>query len=71
MKDGRTHLAHKAEHAIDLETGAIVGFTVHGAARQRQRVSRPGQSRHQRPINYQICVDVLGASVLKYAQLMP
>jgi transposase len=22
MKDGRTHLAHKAEHAIDLETGA-------------------------------------------------
>src|SRR5207249_8841654 len=24
MKDGRTHLAHKAEHAIDLETGAIV-----------------------------------------------
>ena len=28
MKDGRTHLAHKAEHAIDLETGAIVGVTV-------------------------------------------
>jgi len=25
MKDGRIHLAHKAEHAIDLETGAIVG----------------------------------------------
>ena len=24
MKDGRTHLAHKAEHAVDLETGAIV-----------------------------------------------
>ena len=21
MKDGRTHLAHKAEHAVDLETG--------------------------------------------------
>jgi transposase len=31
MKDGRTHLAHKAEHAIDLETGAIVGATVQGA----------------------------------------
>jgi len=28
MKDGRTHLAHKAEHAIDLKTGAIVGVTV-------------------------------------------
>src|SRR2546426_11155872 len=26
MKDGRTHLAHKAEHAIDLESGAIVAF---------------------------------------------
>src|SRR3954469_15837597 len=31
MKDGRTHLAHKAEHAIDLETGAIVGATVPSA----------------------------------------
>ena len=31
MKDGRTHLAHKAEQAIDLETGAIVGITVQGA----------------------------------------
>jgi hypothetical protein len=24
MKDGRTHLAYKAEHAVDLETEAIV-----------------------------------------------
>src|SRR5579863_10298232 len=31
MKDGRTHLAHKAEHAIDMETGAIVAVTLHGA----------------------------------------
>jgi transposase len=33
MKDGRTHLAHKAEHAVDLATGAIVGVTVQGADR--------------------------------------
>ena len=33
MKDGRTHLAHKAEHAIALDTGAIVGVTVQGADR--------------------------------------
>jgi Transposase DDE domain len=31
MKDGRTHLAHKAEHAVDLATGAIVAVTVQGA----------------------------------------
>jgi transposase len=31
MKDGRWRLAHKAEHAVDLETGAIVAVTVHGA----------------------------------------
>ena len=31
MKDGRTHLAHKAEHTVDLETGAVVGVTVQGA----------------------------------------
>ena len=33
MKDGRTHLAHKAEHAVDLETGAIVAVTVQPADR--------------------------------------
>jgi transposase len=31
MKDGRTHLAHKAEHAVDMETGAIVGVTIQRA----------------------------------------
>lgn len=31
MKDGRTHLAHKAEHAVDMDTGAIVAVTLHGA----------------------------------------
>ena len=31
MKDGRTRLAHKAEHAVDLETGAVVGITVQDA----------------------------------------
>ena len=33
MKDGRTHLAHKAEHAVDLDTGAIVTVTVQPADR--------------------------------------
>ncbi len=31
MKDGRTHLAHKAEHAVDLETGALLAVTIQGA----------------------------------------
>src|SRR6266566_1557920 len=31
MKDGRTHLAHKAEHAVDLDTGAVVAVTLEGA----------------------------------------
>ena len=33
MKDGRTHLAHKAEHAVDLKTGAIVAVTLQPANR--------------------------------------
>jgi len=33
MKDGRTHLAHKAEHATDLDSGAIVGVTLQPADR--------------------------------------
>jgi len=28
MKDGRTHLAHKYEYAVDLESGALVAVTV-------------------------------------------
>ncbi len=28
MKDGRTHLAHKAEHAVDLKTGAVLAVTL-------------------------------------------
>jgi len=31
MKDGRTHLAHKAEHAVDLETGAVLAVTLQPA----------------------------------------
>src|SRR4029453_3914994 len=31
MKDQRTHLAHKAEHAVDLDTGAVVAVTVQDA----------------------------------------
>jgi transposase len=31
MKDGRTHLAHKAEHAVDLSSGALLALTVQGA----------------------------------------
>ena len=31
MKDGRTHLAHKAEHAVDLDTGAVVAVTLQAA----------------------------------------
>jgi transposase len=31
MKDHRTHLAHKAEHAIDLEIGAVVAVRIQDA----------------------------------------
>lgn len=33
MKDGRTRMAHKAEHAVDLETGAVVALTLQPADR--------------------------------------
>lgn len=33
MKDGRTHLAHKAEHAVDMDTGAILAVTLQPADR--------------------------------------
>ena len=33
MKDGRTHLAHKSEHAVDLASGAILAATLQPASR--------------------------------------
>jgi transposase len=33
MKDGRTKLAHKAEHAVDLASGAVLAVTVQPAER--------------------------------------
>ena len=41
MKDGRTHLAHKAEHAVDMETGAVVATGRAGRSRGRQGISQP------------------------------
>ena len=31
MKDGSTHLAHKLEHAVDMDSGAVVAVTVQEA----------------------------------------
>jgi transposase len=31
MKDGRTHLAHKQEHAVDMDSGVVVAVTVQAA----------------------------------------
>lgn len=31
MKDGTTHLAYKPEHAVDLDTGAVVAAEIHAA----------------------------------------
>ena len=31
MKDGRTHMAHKVEHAIDMDSGAITAVVLHPA----------------------------------------
>ncbi|GAC1664563.1 MAG: transposase [Steroidobacteraceae bacterium] len=33
LKDGRTHLAYKPEHAVDLDTGAVVAAEMHPADR--------------------------------------
>src|SRR5918993_193299 len=41
LKDGRTHLAYKPEHAVDLDTGAIVAAEVH-AADQGDTATLPG-----------------------------
>ena len=32
MKDGRTHLAHKVEHGVDMDSGAVMAVTLEGGA---------------------------------------
>jgi transposase len=41
LKDGRTHLAYKPEHAVDLDTGAVVAAEMH-AADQGDTSTMPG-----------------------------
>ena len=31
MKDGSTHMAHKAEHAVDMDSGAVIAVTLQAA----------------------------------------
>ena len=40
MKDGRTHFAYKAEQAVDLESGTILGVTVQGGSKGGHGVVR-------------------------------
>ena len=71
MKDGRTHLAHKAEHAIDMDTGALVAVTLQGAnlgdtttvhetvASSKQNLSQaarePEARKNMKPLRETIC----------------
>src|SRR2546423_15252643 len=41
LKDGRTHLAYKPEHAMDLDTGAVVAAEMH-LADQGDTTTMPG-----------------------------
>jgi transposase len=41
LKDGRTHLAYKPEHAVDLDTGAVVAAELHSAD-QGDTTTMPG-----------------------------
>jgi transposase len=41
LKDGRTHLAYKPEHAMDLDSGAVVAAEVH-TAEQGDTATMPG-----------------------------
>ena len=45
MKDGSTHLAHKQEHAVDMESGAVLAVTIQGPTRGTRR---PGGRRWKR-----------------------
>ena len=49
MKDGRTHLAHKVEHAVDMKTGAVLAVTVQEADRGDTQTIEKNDHRSGRP----------------------
>jgi transposase len=59
MKDGRTHLAHKAEHAVDLETGALLAVTLQPATSLR-RLVQVAKARWKIEQDYQQLKEELG-----------
>ena len=44
MKDGRTHLAHKAEHAVDLDTGAVLAVPTRATRQLDERLYEAGMT---------------------------
>ena len=57
MKNGSTHLAHKAEHAVDLETGAVVAVTIQHAdqgdtATMVQTIAAAGENIAETALNF-------------------
>lgn len=48
MKDGRTHLAHKAEHAVDSTTGALLAMTLQPADQGDTTTIHQKKARRQR-----------------------
>jgi transposase len=48
MKDGSTHLAHKAEHAVDLSSGALLAVTLQGSRSRRHHDHPPNAGRSGR-----------------------
>jgi hypothetical protein len=48
MKDGHTHLAHKPEHAVDLDTGIIVAAALIPLTKATQRRLRAHGRRWRR-----------------------
>ena len=52
MKDGRTHLAYKAEHAVDLDTGLILAAPVYHANETDSSTIGPTVSEAQKNLVY-------------------
>ena len=48
MTDGRTHLAHKMEHGVDMDTGAIGAVTVQDASEGDTATRRHGDTATRR-----------------------
>jgi hypothetical protein len=71
MKDGRTHLAYKAEQVVDLDIGAVVSLGIQPSPIRVYRLAFRGLSAPTLPPSFRLADDALHSHLRQRAHAFP